>query len=237
MRYWKCSCELYFHPVMREITKPIHPRDGFMVARESIFFKLLSLSANGNSFDCAEQFAGYTRMPDKQCQVVWDVCVANNVLRKDANGISFSAREWMSETGLLPCAQNAPKRAQTDEAIKHTSEAQTSQKGAVLCEELPRLGKPPKVAVRPNVFLTEEELNTLREKFSEEQVTMMLDKLSAFKTDKGWRYRSDYDAINRWVIKWLGQEMGRREIERESVQSFYETHAGGNDVLSWMKEG
>lgn len=237
MGYWKCSCELYFHPVMQAITKPIHARDGFMVARESIFFKLLSYSANGMKFDCVEQFARYAMMPSKQCQVVWDVCISQNVLRKTESG--YTASEWMTENSLLPCVQtpsdcvqNAPKLNETSEASVYTSAPETLQKGAVLTRKKPHS---PKVAVRENVYLTDEELRLLQSQFQPEQVSMMLDKLSSFKTEKGWRYRSDFDAINRWVIKWLGQELSKQEIDKASVQKFYETRTQDVDALSWLE--
>lgn len=225
--WWKCSCDLYFHPVMHEITKPIHARDGFMVARESIFFKLLSYCANENTFDSVEQFSRYSMLPLKQCQVVWDVCVGHNVLRKTERG--YSAREWMCENGLLPCAQNTPKRVKTAEASVYKSEPETTQNEAVLRNHSP------KTPVRPNVYLSREELAELHSQFTEEQVSMMLDKLSSFKTEKNWRYRSDFDAINRWVIKWLGQEMAKQEIDKASVQRFYETKMTQDDALSWLK--
>lgn len=237
MGYWKCSCDLYFHPVMKEITKPLHARDGFMVARESIFFKLLSYCANGHAFEGVEQFAKYAMLPARQCQAVWDVCVKRDVLRKTEDG--YTATDWMSENGLLPCVQarpdcvqNTPKLNETRKADNYTPKAQSPQNGAVLARESTNTARFP---VRPNVYLSEAELAELHERFPSEQVTMMLDKLSAFKTERNWRYRSDMDAIRRWVVKWLGQELAKRETDKDSVQKFYEASIQNIDgIPTWL---
>lgn len=230
MGYWKCSCDLYFHPVMKEITKPLHARDGFMVARESIFFKLLSYCANGHAFEGVEQFAKYAMLPARQCQAVWDVCVKSDVLRKTEDG--YTATDWMSESGLLPNAQNARLDASPRKADNYTSSAQSPQNGAILARESANTARFP---VRPNVYLSEAELAELHERFPSGQVTMMLDKLSAFKTERNWRYRSDMDAIRRWVVKWLGQELAKRETNRDSVQKFYEASIQNIDgIPTWL---
>lgn len=230
MAYWKCSCDLYFHPVMKEITKPLHARDGFMVARESIFFKLLSYCANGHKFEDVNQFARYAMLPTKQCQAVWDVCLQQNVIRQSEGG--YTATDWMSENGLLPNAQNTRFDAPKGEAGNNTPNPKTTQNGAVLARESASTARFP---VRQNVYLSDAELAELNERFPSEQVTMMLDKLSAFKTERNWRYRSDMDAIRRWVIKWLGQELAKRETDKDSVQKFYEASIQNTDnIPTWL---
>lgn len=230
MAYWKCSCELYFHPVMKEITKPLHARDGFMVARESIFFKLLSYCANGHTFDSAGQFARYAMLPEKQCQAVWDVCVENNVIRD--SGCGYTATDWMSENGLLFSGEISRFGAQSEKAGNYTPNPEASQIGAVLVR---KSASAPRFPVRPNVYLSNEELAELNERFPSEHVTMMLDKLSSFKTEKNWKYRSDMDAIRRWVIKWLGQELAKRETYKDTVQEFYEASIHNEDgIPSWL---
>lgn len=60
-----------------------------------------------------------------------------------------------------------------------------------------------KERVRPNVFLTRSEINDLKSRFTDSQITLMLDKLSEYKSETKRYYASDFDAIERWVIKWL----------------------------------
>jgi hypothetical protein len=57
-----------------------------------------------------------------------------------------------------------------------------------------------KNAYRDNVFLTETEFNTLLEKYSKEFVEKCLDKLDSYKLSSGKKYKSDYGAMNTWVI-------------------------------------
>ena len=51
-----------------------------------------------------------------------------------------------------------------------------------------------------NVFLKEKEYNTLIEQFGEINTKKILEKLSSYKLAHGKKYKSDYGAINQWVI-------------------------------------
>lgn len=53
---------------------------------------------------------------------------------------------------------------------------------------------------RDNVSLTEKEYNKLIEKYGNNNIDKILDKLSSYKQAHGKRYKSDYGAINTWVI-------------------------------------
>jgi hypothetical protein len=54
-----------------------------------------------------------------------------------------------------------------------------------------------------NVFLKEKEYNILIEKFGEINTKKILEKLSSYKLAHGKKYKSDYGAINQWVIEAL----------------------------------
>lgn len=86
-----------------------------------------------------------------------------------------------------------------------------------------------KFAARENVFLTPDEVRSLHEKYTEEQVDAMLDKLSEYKTQKKRRYASDYLAINRWVVDWLFNSNGNKE------RDFSDNNAS-SIIPSWMNE-
>jgi len=57
---------------------------------------------------------------------------------------------------------------------------------------------------RDNILLKETEYNTLIEKYGINNVNKILDKLSSYKLSNGKKYKSDYGAINNWVISSLG---------------------------------
>ena len=63
-----------------------------------------------------------------------------------------------------------------------------------------------KECVRPNVFLSRSEILDLKSRFTDDQVTLMLDKLSEYKATTGRYYRSDFDAIERWVVRWMNDQ-------------------------------
>lgn len=66
-----------------------------------------------------------------------------------------------------------------------------------------------KTAFRDNVLLTEKEYKTLIEKHGEKKTKWILDKLSLWKEAKGTTYKSDYAAINMWVVKAWEKEIGQ----------------------------
>ena len=228
MGSWKCGCSVYYLPIMKEITAPIHPRDGFMLARESVFFRLLSFSANGMTFDSASHFARYGALPDKQCDVVWNVCIQHKVLRKSGN--AYSALQWMLEAGLVKprddkkAAKKARRDVQTSTPSNNTGEGKETPQNVSECKEKAFTGNGGKLAIRSNVFLTQEEYNNLKSRFSDDHLTMMLDKLNDYKTKKGVRYRSDYEAFDRWLVKWLDQTVLARDVDRNQVRSYNEQH-------------
>lgn len=225
MGYWKCSASLYFTPVMRKIGEPIHAKDGFASSRESIFFKLLSLCANDNFFSDAAQFARFTSNPRKQCEYVWEICLEHGVLRE--SDLGYSAIEWMDENGLLPTSpssnttrtrtksvkpqqskQEVPKQENEPEKI----EDKASNDNVVVGVINPEFHEPEREShyrgkiikgVRENVSLSPLELDLLKAEYSDEAIDLMLDKLSEYKITNKREYRSDYQAIIRWVTKWL----------------------------------
>lgn len=241
MGNWMCGCRVYYLPIMKEITAPIHPRDGFMLARESVFFRLLSFSAEGMKFDTASHFARYSALPDKQCEVVWDVCIKNNVLRK--SGDSFTALPWMVETGLVKTArlsddaQNVPRHVENKGGYSGASNPEETPQRAAQAQKTALPTGRRKIAVRDNVFLTQTEIDTLKSRFPDEHLAMMLDKLNEYKTNNGVRYRSDFDAFDRWLVRWLEKEILAKE-GKEITNEYYEKNGAvqheGNKFPEWL---
>lgn len=64
-----------------------------------------------------------------------------------------------------------------------------------------KVKRPPgKIAYRENVLLTEKEYETLSTKYGKPFAELCLDKLHFAKLAKGYVYKSDYGAINQWVV-------------------------------------
>ena len=70
-----------------------------------------------------------------------------------------------------------------------------------------------KIAFRENVFLKEKEHLILIEKYGNENIDKILDKLSNYKLAHGKKYKSDYGAINEWVINSLKIEQRKENKE------------------------
>ena len=63
-----------------------------------------------------------------------------------------------------------------------------------------------KIQLREYVFISQSELNKLKDEYSEHELNWMLDKLNDYKASIGKTYKSDYGAINNWVKKAFEKE-------------------------------
>jgi len=73
-----------------------------------------------------------------------------------------------------------------------------------------------KVKYKDNVLLLKKEHDTLIEKYGEEATEWMIDKLSNYKLSKGKKYKSDYGAINTWVV----DDAKKKGIIKEEIAEF-----------------
>lgn len=239
MSYWKCSAELYTTAILRAIVKPIHEKDGYMPARESIFFRLLSYCANNIQFEDAKDFSKATGLPIKQCQIVWDICIKQRVLRKARHG--FSTEAWMIDYGLMdkPIIEIKAKgsdpegipeqgqdcdnstqdesRSEVETPVVNPNETINRTEYPEPADVMPTRNGSTKFAVRKNVFLSADELSELNRQFNAKQVDMMLDRLNEYKSTSNRYYKSDYQAIKRWVIRWLIDEQKKASSANNSM--------------------
>lgn len=223
MAWWKHSDSIRFSPIVSEILRS-NNNNGYGLAREAIFYKLLSLSVENVPIYSCDHLAKLLCAPSKQAQIVWDVCLKHHVLRQIND--FFSAIEWMGENHLLmpktESAQKAPtpkKNIVTKSSGKTpiTSEPIEESKKEVEPQQNDSVIKYPedKELVRPNVKLTRNEIQALRERYSDEQISQMLDILSTYKTTSGRYYASDYAAITRWVSKKIDNEISKLSMPEE----------------------
>lgn len=99
--WFKMGLDILNGVVMRELACPTCLRDISNNRRQMAFIYLLSITASGSANDLQDA-ADLARLVDttpKQAQIVWDVCIKHNVLRKTPQG--YSARAWMIERGIL----------------------------------------------------------------------------------------------------------------------------------------
>lgn len=77
--------------------------------------------------------------------------------------------------------------------------------------------KQQKTSYRENVLLSEKEYNTLVEKYGLDDTNKILDKLHFAKLAKGYKYKSDYGAINQWVIDALHLIENKKNTKLEVI--------------------
>lgn len=82
-----------------------------------IFICILSETAEDRADDLqdAEDLARLVDTTPKQAQIVWDVCIKHNVLRKGPQG--YSAKAWMIERGILGDTRKWHRR--DDNQVQH----------------------------------------------------------------------------------------------------------------------
>lgn len=275
MKSWKCSADIYDSDLIKEITKPCYLRDGLMSAREGILFRLFSYCTNGGIFNNARDFSKFSKQSLPQCQIVWDVCIALNVLRRDNAG--YSTIEWMKEQGYLNKGKTTPDLTQEtilEKTTDNTSDnqnslpAQTSVKidaspqietettieqpaarpepvvmDSVQTDKANQLQKHEEIklvdfckkeikeCVRPNVYLTRTEINELKKQFTDEQIAKMVDHLSEYKYQNNRRYSSDFQAIQRWVIRWLNESKNSVRTQLSASNNII----ADNEFPDWLK--
>jgi len=73
-----------------------------------------------------------------------------------------------------------------------------------------------KIEYKDNVNLFKKEYDTLLEKYGKTATDWMIDKLGNYKLSKGKKYKSDYGAINTWVV----DEAKKKKIIKQQVLEY-----------------
>lgn len=138
---------------------------------------------------------------NSESDIAWDVLVEDGILREVESG--FSALEWLSEQGLFD-----QKRVKKNITVSQQE----------------------KIAVRDNVFITQGEFDSLKEKYDANAIEKAFDLLSEYKARTGKVYRSDYRALISWALK---KESHEHEHEHEQPK---DNHDEQTDVTPEQKE-
>lgn len=95
-----------------------------------------------------------------------------------------------------------------------------------------KVNKVKKINKRNNVLLLPNEIKTLESKYDSEFLEMVYDKLHFYKLQTGKRYKSDYGAINSWVLKSVKEEKekssGKKEKDLETQINEYRDYVERN---------
>lgn len=76
------------------------------------------------------------------------------------------------------------------------------------------------INVKPNVKLTEKQIQEFKTKYGEDDYTLIINKLSQWKKDNDYKYTSDAQAIRRWVGKiWLHNEKSKKVANSTMITS------------------
>lgn len=217
MGWWKCSSEVFWSDVSNSIFAVRGRGEHEGCHRLYIFIQLLTISADNQRIQSQAELSYRTRTSERQCKIVWDVCIEKNVLRQDGSG--WSAREWMEEQGLLPdteISQNIARKTSSTRKASKTSSKPENVKIDAQKSQISTSMREVKEQVRPNVRLSRSEIEALKAQFTDEEISRMVDKLSEYKTNSGRTYTSDYQAIQRWVINWLKTPQKEQHCEPQT---------------------
>lgn len=98
-KWFKMGDDIMNTRVMRKVLKLTVKHDSGAIFRRVCLEDLFSASAMERAFDDVTDLAerlGYTL---KQCQIVWDICIEEGVLRETKQG--WNAYDWLLEEGFI----------------------------------------------------------------------------------------------------------------------------------------
>lgn len=134
--------------------------------------------------------------------ISWDVLIEDGILRKVENG--YSAIEWLKEQNLF--TEKKKRREITESDLDLTN----------------------KIPIRDNVFLTENELNSLKNRYPDSTLDAAFNYLSEYKIRTNKIYKSDYRALNIWVFDKITQT----QVQSSQRQIVNESPSGSDQKLS-----
>jgi|GEM_PF-7085124 len=115
MAWWKADPDIFESKIMKLIESPTHKRDQCVSHRALCFLKLLFFSCREQCFLDAADLSRSARVSKHQASVVWDICIAEDVLRPTADGEGYSALEWMVERGYFGDGRSPEQHAASSE--------------------------------------------------------------------------------------------------------------------------
>lgn len=165
-----------------------------------------------------------------QCRLVWDALVDAGVLAPVCGGFSLNA--WINTCGYFETKTKTSGRPPRTRQIREQTQ-ETCNRSDLLNEarrERFNASNDDRQFVRPNVSFSRDEIKSLRESFTDEQLTAMTDKLSEWKTQKSANGTpvkcSDYASMTGWLAKWISGQDSPCPATKSVEQEFKDSHCG-----------
>ena len=116
--WFKCGADILKSTVFRDVESAKRYKDNGGRLRKYAVIELLSETAEDRADDLqdADDLARLVDTTPKQAQIVWDILIKHNVLRKGPQG--YSAKAWMIERGILGGARKWQRRDERQEQIE-----------------------------------------------------------------------------------------------------------------------
>lgn len=98
-KWFKMGEELMQSKIIYKIYQPQSTRDTAVARRFRCIIELFVASASEISFFDVNQLSKRINVSLKQCQIVWDICIEEGVLRETKQG--WNAYDWLLEEGFI----------------------------------------------------------------------------------------------------------------------------------------
>ena len=105
--WFKDGNKLFYSQIYARIYQTDGRGDSHGDRRFAILWHIIRLSANTQILLDCTHLAQLLSRPMRQCQRVWEICMAEGVLRQVEGSEGYSALEWMIENGYY--GDNRPK--------------------------------------------------------------------------------------------------------------------------------
>lgn len=220
---------IYDSGIMHKVRTTGDTRSGHNLVREAIFMRMILLNV---VFVDADHVSTLTGGSVSQCKLVWDALTEAGVLSQVEGG--FTLNGWIKSCGYFDTKSKTATRSPRTRQNRAQDIETCNITGATTERCVSRLGdaNDERQFVRQNVSFSKDEIKALRESFTDEQLTVMTDKLSEWKTQKAATGNpvkcSDFTLMNGWVARWIsGQNSQAQNPVAKSVeQEFKDSHCG-----------
>jgi len=178
--------------------------------------------------NCSTTIAKLKRRYSTATEEMWQTLVDENIMKCDDSGlisINFLDEQWKEmddnhQTKAEAGRKGAKKRWGNNSTPKKVPLAKHGNREV---EREKEKEKKKKYGIFKNVTLKDSEVKKLGEDFGKEKASAAVKFLSEYREEKGYRNKSDYLSIRRWVLKAVdeqkknpGKSTGSFEIAEES---------------------
>lgn len=123
--WYKMSLDLLNSAVMRELGRPVRPKDTSAATRKFALIRLLALTSSGNAMDIQDErdLADILDLSEPQAKVVWDILIKHGVLRENFSRTGKNAKDWMVEQRMMGDTRGWPKFSKQSASSSNSSKS------------------------------------------------------------------------------------------------------------------